>query len=364
MKKFIAPVLLAVAFTFTFASCGSTPKTEDTTPSTIEDKVNEVEDKVEEATTVDNSSALEKTEAARKAALEAGADKVAEKQFKAADELYNALKTQSESGLDISVALGDVENRYKALTAYANALENKKKIDDRNLVSYDQKSYDEGCTALSDFENLNSSTNLLGTLMLDKANMANGKFINVLNKAYRQLAKDARTEAFKSKRAADAVKAAVAAKSEYSKAAEEFKSGDQNYAMQNAESAYNHYLKSTEQFNKVAADVTAKREAAQKAIDEAKAKVEAAANYATQADQANPLEGDNIEGIEKEDAVLLEADNYEDPEKQEAEIPEEIEDYKVEDFEGKDSSLESVVKDAVDSVNTTINNAIDTTEAK
>ncbi len=368
MKKIIVPVLLAAAFSFSLTSCGSTPKTENTTPSTIQDKVNDVENKIEEATTVDNSSALEKTEAARNAAIEAGADKVAETQFSAADKLFEELKTQSESGLDISLALSDVESRYNALSAYTKALENKKKINDKNLSSYDTTSYQEGCTALSDFENLNSSTNLLGKLMLDKAEMANGKFLNVLNKAYKQLAKDARLDAFKTKRDADSVKAGVAAKEDYKKAAEEFKLGDQNYAMQNAESAYNHYLSSSEQFAVIFKNVSEKREAAQKAIDEAKAKVEAAANYALQADQEKPLEGENIEGIESEDTVLLEADNYDAPESQEAEIPEQIDDYEVENFEGTDSSLKTVVQDAVESVNeaaTSINEAIDSTsEAK
>ena len=223
--------MLAAVFAFTFTSCGSTPKTEDTTESAIKDKVNEVENKIEEA--VDNSSALERTEAARNAAIEAGADKIAENRFSAADSIYDTLKAQSESGLDISIPLGDVEKRYMALTAYAKALENKKKIEDNNLISYDENSYNEGCSALSDFENLNSSTNLLGTLMLDKANMANGKFINVLNKAYKQLAKEARGNAFKAKKDADAVKAGVAAKADYKKAVEEFKSGDQNYLILN-----------------------------------------------------------------------------------------------------------------------------------
>lgn len=359
MKKIIVPVLLAAVFAFTFTSCGSTPKTEDTTESAIKDKVNEVENKIEEA--VDNSSALEKTEAARNAAIEAGADKIAENRFSAADSIYDTLKAQSESGLDISIPLGDVEKRYMALTAYAKALENKKKIEDNDLISYDENSYNEGCSALSDFENLNSSTNLLGTLMLDKANMANGKFINVLNKAYKQLAKEARVNAFKAKKDADAVKAGVAAKADYKKAVEEFKSGDQNYAMQNAESAYNHYLKSEEQFASLASTVAEKRAAAQKAIDEARAKVEAAANYAAKADMEKPLEGDNIEGIEAEDAVLLEADSYETPETHEAEIPETIEDFEVEDFKGNDSSLEGLVNDAVDSLNDAVTS---TSEAK
>ena len=93
----------------------------------------------------------------------------------------------------------------------------------------------------------------------------------------------------------------------------------------------------------------------------AKAKVEAAANYATKADQEKPLEGENIDGIEAEDAVLLEADSYAAPETQEAEIPEEIEDFEVEDFKGNDSSLEGLVKDAVDSINETVTS---TSEAK
>lgn len=138
MKKIIVPVLLAAVFAFTFTSCGSTPKTEDTTESAIKDKVNEVENKIEEA--VDNSSALERTEAARNAAIEAGADKIAENRFSAADSIYDTLKAQSESGLDISIPLGDVEKRYMALTAYAKALENKKKIEDNNLISYDENS--------------------------------------------------------------------------------------------------------------------------------------------------------------------------------------------------------------------------------
>lgn len=350
MKKIIVPVLLAAVISLSFTSCGSTPKAE--APATdLSDKVNEVAEQVEETVkTADNTAALEKTEAARQAAIACGADKLAADQFNAADTLYNALKTQAESGIDISIGLEDVAKRYAALAAYAQALEAKKKIDEKELASYDQDSYDAGCTALSDFENLNSSTNLLGTLMLDKADMAKGKFINVLNKAYKQLAKQARADAFNSKKNADAVKAAVAAKADYSKAAEEFKAGDTNYAMQNAESAYYHYLDSTEKFNKIAESVAAKRAAAQQAIDEAKAKVLASENYAVKADQVNPLEGDNIEGIEAEDAVLLEEDKYEAPETQEADIPEEIKDFEVEEFEGNDSSLQGLINDAVESL--------------
>lgn len=349
MKKYLVSVLFAAAITMAFTSCGSKPKTE---PTDLSDAVNDIAEQVE--ATSDNSEALAKTEAARQKAIDAGADKIAAEQFNTADALYNALKTQAGTGADISIALSDVEKRFAALEAYANALEAKKKIEDRNLISYDQTSYDEGVKALTDFENLNSSTNLLGTLMLDKANMAKGKFINVLNKAYKQLAKDARAAAFAAKKNADSVKAGVASKAEYTKAAEEFKAGDSSYAMQNAESAYFHYVSSKDQFTAVYETVSAKRAAAQQAIDEAKAKVEAVENYALKADQVNPLEGDNVEGIEKEDAVLLEETKYEAPETKEADIPEEIKDFEVEEYEGKDSSIETLLNEAVDSINSTL----------
>lgn len=353
MKKVIVPVLFATAFALVFTSCGSTPKKDPV--SELQDDVKDIEDQttdvIEQIAAVDNTAALEKTEAARQAALDAGADKIAAEQFKVADSLYDGLKSNDAAGVDLSVPLADVEKRYAALEKYAKALEAKKKIEEKNLSSYDKESYDAGCTALSDFENLNSSTNLLGTLMFDKASMANGKFINVLNKAYKQLAKDARVEAFKAKRNADSVKAGVAAKAEYTKAVEEFKAGDTNYAMQNAEVAFNHYLASTQQFNSVYATVSEKRAAAQAAIDAAKAQVAASENYALNADQVKPLKGDKVEGIEEEDAVLLEEDKYEAPETQEAEISEEISDFEVQEYEGKDSSLESLVNDAVDKLN-------------
>lgn len=356
MKKIISSVLLAMALTFAFTSCGSTPKPEDTA-SELKDKVNDAENVIEEVKNIDNSSALEKAEAARQAALDAGADKIAKEQFEAADALYTALKAQAEAGADVAVALEDVGKRFQALEVYAQALENKKKIEDRDLISYDQTSYNEGCTELANFENFNSTSNLLGTLMLDQAKLANGKFVNVLNKAYKQLAKEARIKAFNAKKDADAVKAGVAAKTEYKTAAEEFKAGDSSYAMQNAESAYNHYVKSADQFAKLAEDVAEKRAKAQQAIDEAKAKVEASANYAAKADQVNPLEGDNIEGIEAEDAVLLEADEYAAPESQEAEIPEQIEDFEVEDYEGETAAINELINNAVETLT-------DTSEAK
>ena len=286
MKKSHVTFVLA-AFSLIFASCASKPKVEETKPAVepAEEKVEQVVEQPEEEAPVvieeDNSAALEADENARKSSVE----------------------------------------------EYEKAKALKNRIDELGFALYDQTSYDAGNKSLSDFENLKDSDNASGAELLNLSKDAYGKFANVLNKAYKQLAKEARTKAFVAKKDADSVKAGAAAKADYNKAADEFKAGDTNYSMQNCESAYGHYITSESLFKSVFNTVSERRAAAQKAIDEAKAKVEAAQQYALNADQEKPLTDENTEGIEAEDAVLLEEDSYTAPETLEAEIPEEIEDF-------------------------------------
>lgn len=286
MKKSHVTFVLA-AFSLIFASCASKPKVEETKPAVepAEEKVEQVVEQPEEEAPVvieeDNSAALEADENARKSSVE----------------------------------------------EYEKAKALKNRIDELGFAPYDQTSYDAGNKSLSDFENLKDSDNASGAELLNLSKDAYGKFANVLNKAYKQLAKEARTKAFVAKKDADSVKAGAAAKADYNKAADEFKAGDTNYSMQNCESAYGHYVTSESLFKSVFNTVSERRAAAQKAIDEAKAKVEAAQQYALNADQEKPLTDENTEGIEAEDAVLLEEDSYTAPETLEAEIPEEIEDF-------------------------------------
>lgn len=286
MKKSHVTFVLA-AFSLIFASCASKPKVEETKPAVepAEEKVEQVVEQPEKEAPVvieeDNSAALEADENARKSSVE----------------------------------------------EYEKAKALKNRIDELGFAPYDQTSYDAGNKSLSDFENLKDSDNASGAELLNLSKDAYGKFANVLNKAYKQLAKEARTKAFVAKKDADSVKAGAAAKADYNKAADEFKAGDTNYSMQNCESAYGHYITSESLFKSVFNAVSERRAAAQKAIDEAKAKVEAAQQYALNADQEKPLTDENTEGIEAEDAVLLEEDSYTAPETLEAEIPEEIEDF-------------------------------------
>lgn len=325
MKKSYVSFLGAVAALAVFASCGSTPKAPATEVEEPPVEAPVEEDSAEQEAAADNFSALEKAEVARQAAVDAGADTVAAEQFAAADALFQSIKVLSESGKDVSKELADVQTRFTALEQYAKALKSKKKIEDNNFVSYDQASYDSGCNSLAELERLFVNPAATSEDMLAAAKAALGSFDNVLFKAYKALAKDARAAAFSAKKDADGVKAGAAAKAEYTAAVEEFKAGDTSYSMQNPESALSHYTASKAQFESVYAAVSVKREAAQKAMDEAKAKVAESQNYAQAADEKAPLSGDDVQGIEAADAVLLEADEYENPQGFEADVPEVIE---------------------------------------
>lgn len=325
MKKsvfsFFNVILISVFF---FISCASAPKAEEQLPEEVLEDVNTVEDVIEEVTTVDNSSALEQADLARQAAIDANADKVAPIQFAATDALLKTLQAQAETGVDVSIGLKDVQTRYEALEKYAKAMDTKARVDELGFASYDQATYDKGNQAIADLQNLFSETNILSSAMLEKANEAYSSFNSVLIGAFKKLAKEERNGAFAAKRDADSVKAAVAEKAAYGKAVEDFKKGDSNYAMQNPEAALKNYQSAKGQFEVLFKTVSEKREAAQKAMEAAKNAVLETQNYAATADKEAPLTGEEVQGIESEDAVLLEVETFADPKAAEVELSETI----------------------------------------
>lgn len=334
MKKVALIMATAAIFTL-FASCGSTPEPEETAPEApvVEESSAEIEETepevvIEEETDSESDAEardeiLAKIEEARKAALEAGADKKAANIWAALDKVYNELKNSED---DISASGADLTARYQALAAYAQAKDEKKKIDDNDFAKFDQKDYDEGSELLASVEEAFEAENWDASTG-DKALKAYGKFKNVTFAAYKQLALEEREAAFAAKRDADSVKAGVSRKEPYKAAADLFKSGDQLYAVKNPEGAYKNYKTAKEEFTALYKDVAAKRAQAQQKLDEAKKAVEESEKFAEKADQETPiLDTEEIEGIEEASAVLLEEDNYEAPEEAEIDIPEAIDD--------------------------------------
>lgn len=337
MKKIF--LFSCVAFALIFASCKSTEQATDgeiDVPPVVEEIVEENESSAAEKEPEDNSSLISQIDDARQRALEEGAQDAYPEAFAALDAAYEALKNLDD-GLDHSAELNDIKSRYEALQKAAAAKKLKERIDDEGLAENSPADYDKGEAALSEFDSLLNSVlsniaaiseslvpgdsavdnvkNAAGApskKLLSKANEAYDSYYKVYFKSYKKFADDERKNAISQKKKADAVKAQISRKQEYREYAELIQRGDSQYSTSNPESAYESYKEAASSYEALASDVAEKRAAAQKAIDEAKAKVKESGDYALDADSTNPLD-EKVEGIEDEDAVLLEDDEFANP---------------------------------------------------
>lgn len=314
MKKFVLSALSVICI-LSFVSCG--PK-DDNSNADAKPPVTATEE-------ITNETVLDSISKSRQIALDAGAETKAADKLETIDELYADIKTRAEKGENIVTEGKDVADRYLALAAYLSAKDAKEKIDGTQMSYLAQSLYDEGCAALADLEDMYDEGESTGAQLLSKATTASTSLNGVLAVIYKKLAKQERDAALEAKKMADSVKAGVAMKDVYNGAVEEFKEGDKQYTYQRPDISYDKYVSAKNTFKNLYDEVSAKREAAQKAIEEAKKRVEESANYAEAADAEAPIT-EAMEGIEAEDAVLLEKDNYEDPSQAEAELPENIAD--------------------------------------
>ena len=342
MKKII--LLFCVAFALVFASCKSTTQETDNGAASLVDGQIEGEDNSSESENQEDANqaanALEAAEASRKAAIEAGAKDAYSTLFAATDTAFEAIKALDD-GKNHDKELADIKARYDAMANAAKARKLKARIDEEGLAANAQADYDAGKASLADFdamagvalETAITEENFDGEklaghtesafkgisdikLFSKKASDAYNSFYAVYFKSYKKFANDERKNALAKKKDADAVKAQIARKDEYKKYANLIIKGDQQYSTSNPEGAYNSYKEAATSFDALAKDVAAKRAEAQKAIEEAKAKVAASNEYAAKADIEKPLGDEPVAGIEAEDTVLLEVDQFENPEKE------------------------------------------------
>ena len=326
MKK-VSIILLSIFTLLFFISCGSKPAAEEQKPAApeVKEAIEDVsENVVDESLTKAAKLAqlMEQINDARKAAIEAGADRNCPEQMSKLDYLLSGLKDSDNP----EKAAQSIIDRYNLLANYSKAVDAKKEIDESGFASYAQNNYDRGVSSLNKVEAaFESDSDDFDKSVFAEAENALKDFNTVINVAYKKLAKEERDAAMEAKKKADSVKAGVARKAEYKEAADLIQTGDSLYAMQNAKKAVDKYKDAKTKFTYLYEDVAAKRAAAQAAIEEAKKRVAESEKFAEEADVKAPIT-EKVEGIEDEDAVLLEADDYEDPEKAEADIAEELED--------------------------------------
>ena len=326
MKK-VCIILLSIFTLLFFISCGSKPAAEEQKPE-APDITEAVEDLAEDV--ADSSLAeaaklaqlMEQVNDARKAAIEAGADRNCPDQMSKLDYLLSGLKDSE----DPDAAAKSIIDRYNLLANYSKAVDAKDEIDENGFELYAKNNYDRGVDNLDKVEAAFDSDSVdFDKTVFVYAENALKEFNTVINVAYKKIAKEEREAAMEAKKDADSVKAGVARKEEYKEAADLIQSGDSLYAMQNAKKAVDKYIEANDKFTELYEDVSEKRAEAQAAIEEAKRRVAESQKLAEEADVRAPIT-EKVEGIEDEDAVLLEADDYEDPEDAEADIAEELED--------------------------------------
>ena len=275
-------------------------------------------DKTEEETVPEkdfsenNKVLMQKVEAARLAAIDAGASSVAPTVWTATEAIYKTEKAAVDTGTkaDLASVLNDLIARYNGLENLAQAKDLKDEIDENNFASFRQATYDAGSKILSDLTNPLSVVQS-GADFNKQAATAESDFRLVLRTAYNSLAQNERTAAYEAKLKADSVKAYVSRKDDYTKAVTLYRNGELRRSV-DPKVANESYRMSKEQFMTLFTEISAARAQAQKEIDEAKKRVEQSASAAEQADVEAPLGNEPVEGIEAEDAKLLEDDDFSD----------------------------------------------------
>lgn len=320
MKKLLI-ALFAISLIFGFASCKSTEQ-EEPVETPVEQPAEEpteepTEEPVEEPAEQEsfaekNAALLEKIDGSRADAVKAGADKYYADQLAALDAKLAELKDKAaNSSEDMSAELEDLNYRYLALAKVSETKQLKEKIEEHGFDQDNKVAYDAAEVLLADLEKL-FSDNADGKTQYKAAETTYAAYHTIFYNSFKKLADAERKAALEQKKACDNVRAGVAQKDRYKAITEIFQKGDNAFVTKNPESAYDNYKDAKEKYEALATEVAEKRAAAQKRIDEAKAKVQAVEEFAGEADEKAPLE-EKVDGIEEKDTVLLEEDKFENP---------------------------------------------------
>ena len=289
-----------------FASCGSTPEetpeepevvapVEPTPePEPIPEPTPEPEPVPEPAPdfTEENTALRDAVYKAREAAVDAGALILFPEEFLAMDAFAASIEAtfeQEKSSADFTAKAQNLLDMYKCFENLSIATKAQEKIEKLGLAKYDEDDYEKANTIAREFGTIESFDNINGAYFLGKSEEMVVLYNTVIEKAFKTLSNEAREAFMLTKKAADEIKSEVAAKEEYKAANDLMLDADASASRMEWESAYNGYQKADAAMQLVYEAVAKKRAAAEKAIADAKARVEAAAAYALEADEIAPI---------------------------------------------------------------------------
>ena len=298
MKKRYFWLSIMCALLMIFTSCSSTPEETPEEPEVIAPVEPTPEPPAEPAEplydySAENTALRDSLYAARDAAIEAGAMVLFPEEFLAMD-VYSAsidANFEAEKATDAyKPKAQNILDMYKCFENLSKAALLNDKIVAYDLEQYSSEEDVEKVALLADeFNTIESFENIDGKYYLEKSEEMLALYDNIAKTGFKVLSNEARALYITTKKAADEIKASVAAKEEYTAANDIMINADASASRLEWENAYLGYQKADEAMSIVYETVAAKRAAAEKAMAEAKARAEAAAAFAVEADEIAPL---------------------------------------------------------------------------
>lgn len=309
-------LIVSVSLLLLITGCSSTPESE---PEVVAPVTEEIADAIVEESGIDEEAAAQaallaadtarlmaELTAAREVAEAVGADTRFPDEFaKIAAEYEALLKAQQENpSEDYRSQIENLRDSYLALAKLTQAMDMRERIVEAGLQDVDPENFQKGDAALEQAQKLNAE-GVAGNQLNEQATIAYGAYFSILAANYETLCQSQRERALAAKEKADSIKSAMAAKDAYAAATAVLSSAESAFTLKNYESAYDNFVKATNDFTAIYDEVFVRRAAAEEAIRRAQKKVDASAALAAEADEIAPLQEE--EATTSEDAAVPEA---------------------------------------------------------
>lgn len=308
-------LIVSVSLILLITGCSSTPEAE---PEVVAPVTEEIADAIVEETGIDEEAAAQaallaadtarlmaELTAAREAAEAVGADTRFPDEFAKISAEYEALlKAQQENpSEDYRSQIENLRDSYLALAKLAQAMDMRERIVEAGLQDVDPENFQKGDTALEQAQKLNAE-GVTGAQLNEQATIAYDAYFSILAANYETLCQSQRERALAAKEKADSIKSAMAAKDAYAAATGVLSSAESAFTLKNYESAYDNFVKATNDFTAIYDEVFVRRATAEEAIRRAQKKIDASAALAAEADEIAPLQEE--ESSSSEDVAVPE----------------------------------------------------------
>lgn len=238
---------------------------------------------------------------ARASAVGAGADSYYPEQFSMADAVADDARAKKESG-DLAAAYdaGQIAlMRYLVLDKAMQVLANKQAVDQNDFAQYAPEDYEAAHGKYDEAVSLYGVSDAACLEAVDQALLLSEK---VLNAGYKVWAEKARAQAVEIRDLCDSIKASRSMKAEYDEALGYFKAAQSSAEANSWHAAYQSWTDASHAFTVVHQAVLLKKNAADLAIANARARQDESSALAQQADELLPLPPD-AEGFSDDETV-------------------------------------------------------------